>query len=97
MAQADKVVLRVRTYGQQGVEFALSGPKWNRNRGTSIWWLISVLLLSSGSALSSIEWSVPRLIVGLLLAVVAAFIYYASESIIVEGCCVLHIVDSQHG
>ncbi|CAI5702383.1 unnamed protein product [Peronospora effusa] len=87
MAQADKVVLRVRAYGQQGVEFALSGPKYNNSRGTSIWWLISVLLFISGGALSSIEWSVSfstRLIVGLLLAALAAFIYQVSGSVIVE-------------
>ncbi|CAI5747207.1 unnamed protein product [Peronospora destructor] len=87
MARADKVVLRVRAYGQQGVEFALSGPNFNNNRGTFIWWLISALLFSSGVALSSIEWSVSfssRLIVGLLLAALAASIYQASGSVIVE-------------
>ncbi|OWZ23273.1 hypothetical protein PHMEG_0001859 [Phytophthora megakarya] len=87
MPRAAEVVLRVRAYGQQGVEFALSGPKSYEKRGTFIWWLIGVLLLSSGGVLWTVEWGVSslfRLLLSLLLGAVAVWIFQASGNVIVE-------------
>ncbi|KAG1707962.1 hypothetical protein DVH05_024615 [Phytophthora capsici] len=87
MTRATEVALRVRAYGHQGVEFALSGPKSNEKRGSFTWWLIAVLLLSSGGVLSTVEWGVSsrgRLVLGLLLIILATWIFQASGSVIVE-------------
>ncbi|EGZ07438.1 hypothetical protein PHYSODRAFT_528725 [Phytophthora sojae] len=88
MSRADEVVLRVRAYGQQGVEFALSGPKSNERRGQATWWLISALVLSSGALLSSVEWGVSSpssvLVLGLVLAALAVWVFQATGNVIVE-------------
>ncbi|KAG7386528.1 hypothetical protein PHYPSEUDO_015538 [Phytophthora pseudosyringae] len=87
MSRADEVVLCVRAYGQQGVEFALSGPKSYEKRGSATWWLIVVLLLGSSGVLSTAEWGVSSsypLVLGLVLAALAAWIFQASGSVIVE-------------
>ena len=89
MPRGDKVVLRVRAYGQQGLEFALSRATINERIDTSIYVLISALILSSGGLLSSVKWDMipsTRLWVGLLLlALVVAWIIQATGSVIVEG------------
>ena len=83
------MVLRVRAYGQQGLEFALSRATINERIDTSIYVLISALILSSGGLLSSVKWDMipsTRLWVGLLLlALVVAWIIQATGSVIVEG------------
>ncbi|KAG6954894.1 hypothetical protein JG687_00011535 [Phytophthora cactorum] len=87
MSRASEAVLHVRAYGRQGVEFALSGPKSYEKRGPATWWLITVLFLSSGGVLSTVEWRVSssyRLLLGLLLAVLAAWVFQASGNVIVE-------------
>ncbi|KAK1937735.1 Phosphatidylinositol N-acetylglucosaminyltransferase subunit H [Phytophthora citrophthora] len=87
MSRADKVDLRVRAYGHQGVEFALSGPKSDENRGSFIWWLIAVLLFASGGVLSTVEWGVSsrcHLVLGVLLVISAAWVFQASGSVVVE-------------
>ncbi|TDH72209.1 hypothetical protein CCR75_004280 [Bremia lactucae] len=83
---ASKVVLRVRTYGQQGIEFALSGPMSHEKRSIGLWSLIVVFFLSSGGVLSTIRWDVSssRLLLGLLLALLTATTYYGSGRVIVE-------------
>ncbi|ETI53353.1 hypothetical protein F441_03670 [Phytophthora nicotianae CJ01A1] len=87
MSPASEVVLRVRAYGQQNVEFALSGPASYENRGPSTWWLVVVLFFCSGGVLSTVEWGVSssyRLLLGLLLAVLATWVFQASGNVIVE-------------
>ncbi|KAL4166985.1 hypothetical protein KRP22_012472 [Phytophthora ramorum] len=87
MPRVEDVVLRVRVYGQQGVDFALSGPKSYEKRGTSTWGLIAVLLFTCVGVLSTFKWgasSPSRLVVALLLAAVAAWVFQASGNVIVE-------------
>ncbi|KAL4146926.1 hypothetical protein PRNP1_010682 [Phytophthora ramorum] len=87
MPRAEDVVLRVRVYGQQGVDFALSGPKSYEKRGTSTWGLIAVFLFTCVGVLSTFKWgtsSPSRLVVALLLAAVAAWVFQASGNVIVE-------------
>lgn len=87
MSRASDVVLHVRAYGQQGLEFALSVPKSDENRQTVTWWSIVVLGLSSGGVLLTAEWGVSssyRILVGLILATLAAWLYIVSGSVIVE-------------
>ncbi|KAG6616915.1 phosphatidylinositol n-acetylglucosaminyltransferase subunit h [Phytophthora cinnamomi] len=90
MSRADEVVLRVRAYGQQGVEFALSGPRSNERRGRATWWLILVLLLSSGGLLSAVEWGasppspVLMLALGLTLAALAFWVFRVAGNVVVE-------------
>ncbi|POM74359.1 Phosphatidylinositol glycan, class H [Phytophthora palmivora] len=87
MSGVDKVMLHVRAYGQQGVEFALSGPKSYEKRGSATWWLIGVLLVSSGAVLSTFEWGVSspfRPLLGLMVAALAVWIFQATGNVIVE-------------
>ncbi|CAH0482134.1 unnamed protein product [Peronospora belbahrii] len=87
MARAHDVVLRVRAYGQQGVEFALSSPQYNDKRGIFTWWIIIALILSSIAVLSSIKWDVSstfRLFMGLVIGILVAFVFQASGSVVVE-------------
>jgi hypothetical protein len=88
MPRAEEVELRVRAYGQQGVEFALSGPKSYEKRSSATWFLIGVLLIGSSGVLSAVEWGVssPWLVLAsLVLAALAAWIFQASGNIVVEG------------
>ncbi|CAI5729808.1 unnamed protein product [Hyaloperonospora brassicae] len=88
MPQRDQVVLRVRAYGQEGLEFALSGVNISEKRYTAVYCLISAFVLVVGGLLSSIEWDVipsARLFVGLLLLTFsAAWITKATGRVIVE-------------
>ncbi|KAI9983036.1 hypothetical protein PInf_006953 [Phytophthora infestans] len=87
MSAASKVVLRVRAYGQRGIEFALSGPKSYEKRGSFTWWSTTILFISSGVVLSTVEWGVSssyRVLSGLLLAALAAFIFQVTGKVIVE-------------
>ncbi|KAE9137046.1 hypothetical protein PF010_g1459 [Phytophthora fragariae] len=90
MSRAAEVVLRVRAYGQQGVEFSLSGPKSYERRGKATWCSILALILSSGALLSSVKWGVSFpslvlvLVLGLVLAALAFWVFQATGNVIVE-------------
>lgn len=102
MPQRDKVVLRVRAYGQEGLEFALSGVNISEKRYTAIYCLISAFILVVGGLLSSVKWGVipsARLFVGLLLLTFsAAWMAKATGSVIVEGMLawILTVVGHQY-
>lgn len=87
------MVLRVRAYGQQGVEFSLSGPKSYERRGKATWCSILALILSSGALLSSVKWGVSSpssvLVLGLVLAALAFWVFQATGNVIVEGLALL--------
>ncbi|CEG40788.1 phosphatidylinositol n-acetylglucosaminyltransferase subunit h [Plasmopara halstedii] len=87
MSQANEVVLRVRAYGQQGIEFSLYVLDSDERRWILTWWLIVILCLISGWVLKSVELGVSspfRVLLGLLLPALAVWLYQVSGSVIVE-------------
>lgn len=78
-----EVGLRVRAYGQ-GVEFALCGVEDGSGRGSGTWWSIAVMLTCAGALLMPQLSGVSSPVLGLVLLVVAGWIFMASGNVIVE-------------
>ncbi|RLN87153.1 hypothetical protein BBJ28_00023668 [Nothophytophthora sp. Chile5] len=90
MPRADEVDLRVRAYGQRGLEFALRRSDYEQGRAWAARCGVLALLLAASGVLLAWERRPSRsahalLLLGLALVALAIWIYQASGAVVVEG------------